>query len=296
MKTMSWDDFDAFCRVIEHGGFSAAAQAMAWPKSSVSAAVARLEEELKTRLLERTTRRLRLTEAGEALYRNVAPMFRRLREARTEAMALGDAVHGTLRIAAPYEFGAHHLAAVACDMLDRYPGLEIDIDVEHARIDPFDRHFDIVFTAIDDALPDSSLVARRIFALDRGVFAAPSLLARHPPVTRPQDLADLPFLAGPNEADWAFTAADGAVERVPVAPRMRSSNAEVRRHAAIAGLGLLRVTASYCREALRDGLLQALLPGFTCDPLRIYAVLPGRHLMPAKVRVFLDTLAATARP
>ncbi len=293
---MSWDDFDAFCRVIEHGGFSAAAQAMEWPKSSVSASVARLEEELKTRLLERTTRRLRLTEAGEALYRNVAPMFLRLREARSEAMALGDEVFGTLRIAAPYEFGAHHLAAVACDMLQRYPALKIDIDVEHSRVDPLDRHVDVVFTAVEDRLPDSSFVARRVFALHRGLFAAPGLLAQHRPVERPQDLVDVPLLASSGDTEWLFTAVDGSVERVPVVPRLRSPNAEVRRQAAIAGLGVLRVTASYCRDAVRAGLLREVLSGFTCDPLRIYALLPGRHLMPAKVRVFLDALSATAPP
>src|SRR6185295_14735791 len=110
---MNWDDFDAFCQVVDHGGFSAAARALERPKSSLSASVARLEAELNTRLLERTTRQLRLTEAGESLYRDMAKPFAQLRERALDALAQGEAVQGTLRIAAPYEFGAHHLAPVA---------------------------------------------------------------------------------------------------------------------------------------------------------------------------------------
>src|SRR5690349_12138492 len=107
---MNWDDFDAFCQVVDHGGFTAAARALDRPKSSLSAAVARLEDQLCARLLERTTRSLRLTEAGEALYRDASRPLAQLRELATEAAAKGGRVHGTLRIAAPYEFGAHHLA------------------------------------------------------------------------------------------------------------------------------------------------------------------------------------------
>jgi len=117
---MDWNDVDAFCCVIEYGGFTAAAKALARPKSSISASVSRLETQLGARLLQRTTRRIRATEAGESLYQDAAPMFQRLREVRSSAAARGNTVAGTLRVAAPYEFGAHHLGAVACTMLARY--------------------------------------------------------------------------------------------------------------------------------------------------------------------------------
>lgn len=136
---MDWDDFDLFCHVIQHGSFTAAARAMGRPKSSVSAAVARLEASLNVRLLERTTRRLRQTEAGESLYREMSPTFAHLRDVVGETIARGMSVSGTLRIAAPYEFGAHHLGAVACAMLGDYPNLEIDIDVEYAPVNLFDQ-------------------------------------------------------------------------------------------------------------------------------------------------------------
>ena len=176
---MNWDDFDAFCHVVDDGGFTAAANALDWPKSRVSAAVQRLERGLECRLLERTTRRVRLTAEGENLYGKAAPLFQRLRDLQAEIAASTETVGGRLRVSAPYEFASHHLGAVACQMLERYPQLEIDIDVHYDPVDLVDQRYDVVFTAIEDALPDSSLVARRIFHLQRGLFAAPDFVARH---------------------------------------------------------------------------------------------------------------------
>lgn len=305
---MNWDDVDAFCCVIEQGGFTAAARVLNRPKSSVSASVARLEATLDARLLARTTRRVTPTEAGSALYQDVGPAFQRLREVQVEAMALGRKVAGALRIAAPYEFGAHHVGAVACEMLARHPELRIDVEVEHARVDPLDRRFDIVFTMSDGETPDARAVARRVFSLPRAVYASPRLLAAHAAPRRagdparplddalrvPADLARLPMVASLDDETWGFTDAQGREHTVPVTPRMRSSNADVRRRAAIEGLGVARLTATFCEAAVRAGELVPLLPAFTCAPLKIYALLPGRRLMPLKARLFLDALAATA--
>src|SRR5688500_7745950 len=292
---MDWNDVDAFCCVIEHGGFTAAAKALARPKSSISASVSRLEAQLGARLLQRTTRRIRATEAGESLYQDAAPMFQRLREVRSNAAARGNAVVGTLRIAAPYEFGAHHLGSVACTMLARYPDLRIDIDVEHGRIDPLDRSYDIVFSYFDGDAPDSGRVARSVFSLKRGIFAAPSLLERYPKVKTPADLAELPAIASPADAEWTFTQGRESIS-VPIRARMRSPNADVRRRATLDGLGVSRIVLTFCEEHVRDKRLQPLLTEYACAPLRIYALLPGRRLLPPKVRVFLELLEQQSQP
>lgn len=286
---MDWNDVDAFCCVIEYGGFTAAAKALDRPKSSISASVARLETQLGAQLLQRTTRRVRATEAGESLYQDAAPMFQRLREVRSNAAARGSAVAGTLRIAAPYEFGAHHLGAVACAMLARYRDLRIDIDVEHGRIDPLDRSYDIVFSYYGGELPGSGRVARRAFELRRGIFASPAFLEKYPRVRAPADLAELPAIASPADAEWTFTDAKGS-HSVPVRARMRSPNADVRRRATLEGLGVSRIVLTFCEEHVRRKLLQPVLADYLCAPLRIYALLPGRRLLPPKVRVFLDLL------
>ena len=206
---MDWDDLDIFCHVIDHGSFTAAARVLRRPKSSVSASVTRLEARLGTRMIERTTRKLRLTEAGESLYREMAPLFGHLREALGNAAAQNESVSGRLRIAAPYEFGAHHLGAAACAMLAEYPELEVDIEVEHQPVNLFDQQYDIVFTMVDKDLPSTSGAVRRVFTLERGVFASPALLAGVDPPSTPYDLKSLPLLAAPSDTDWAFTDSAG---------------------------------------------------------------------------------------
>jgi DNA-binding transcriptional LysR family regulator len=296
---MNWDDFDAFCQVVEHGGFTAAARALDRPKSSLSASVTRLEEQLGTRVLERTTRSLRLTEAGESLYREISRPLAQLREAAVDAIGQGERVQGQLRIAAPYEFGAHHLASVACELMAAHPQLKIQLDVEHARVALFERHYDIVFSAIEHSFAPSTVVAKRVYSLERGLFASPQLMQRHPEFASPEDLNALPLLAGGEDTGWAFTSPEGTKTEVEVRnPRLRSGNAEVRMKAAIAGLGVARITATFCAASVARGELVRLLPDWQCAPLKIYALLPGRRLMPAKVRVFLDGLEheATHQP
>jgi DNA-binding transcriptional LysR family regulator len=290
---MNWDDFDAFCQVVEHGGFTAAARALDRPKSSLSACVARLEEQLGSRLLERTTRSLRLTEAGESLYRDISRPLAQLRELAVDAVAKGAQVQGTLRIAAPYEFGAHHLAEVACKIMATHPQLKVHLDVEHARVPLFERHYDIVFSAIEPGDTPASIVTRRVFSLERGLFAAPQLLASYPELAAPEDLNAVPLLAGADDTEWEFSDAHGTLSKVEVRnPRMRSGNAGVRLEAALAGLGVARITATFCAQAVQQARLVPLLPQWRCAPLRIYALLPGRKLMPAKVREFMDILEA----
>lgn len=293
---MNWDDVEAFCQVVEHGGFTAAARALDRPKSSLSAAVARLEEQLGARLLERTTRRLRLSDAGESLYRDMGPPIARLRELAHDALAQGEKVQGTLRVAAPYEFGAHHLAPVAGRLMAAHPQLKVHLDVEHARVAVFERPYDIVFSPVAPADAPATLVKRRVYTLERGVYAAPALLAQHDAVAAPEDLGALPLLAGQEDQHWAFEDPGGAGARIELRnPRMRSGNAGVRLHAAIAGLGVARITSTFCDAAVARGALVRLLPGWQCEPLRIYAVLPGRRLVPPKVRAFLDLLEAESR-
>jgi DNA-binding transcriptional LysR family regulator len=294
-RAMNWDDYDVFCHVIEHGGFTAAAQAMQRTKSGVSASVARLEAALQARLFERTTRRVRLTEAGETLYHSVGPLFHGLREAHTDALAQGEAVAGTLRIAAPYEFGANHLGPVACSLMARHAQLRVQIDVEHAAINPLEQRYDIVFAMLESGLPASSIVVRRMFTLERALFAAPSLLALHGEPHGPRDLAAMPLLVSSADTEWSFRSADGVVESVPIgSPRLVSGNADVRRQAALAGLGVARITATFCGDDVKAGRLARLLPDHACAPLRVYALLPTKRLMPARVRLFLDALGEQA--
>src|SRR5215475_6797842 len=237
---MDWRDWELFCEVVEHGGFSAAARALGYPKSSLSAAVQRLEGQLGLRLIERTTRHLRLTDAGDSIYRRVQPLFLALHETKTEALAMSQAVAGTLRIKSPYEFGAHHAGPVACELMARHPDLTIRIDVEHEIVNPVAENYDIVFAILEAPLPSAGIVIRRVFSLERGLFAAPALLERHGEPRSLDELARLPLLAGPNDCAWIITPPRGKAEQLDVGnARLVSSNAHIRLQAALAGHGVL---------------------------------------------------------
>jgi DNA-binding transcriptional LysR family regulator len=294
-RSMEWRDWELFCEVVEHGGFSAAARVLKHPKSSLSAAVQRLESNLGLRLIERTTRHLRLTEPGDTIYRRVRPLFVALHDTHDEALAMSSAIAGTLRIKSPYEFGAHHAGPVACELMGRYPDLAIRIDVEHDIVNPVAENYDIVFAMLEAPLPAAEIIIRRVFSLERGLFASPALLEGFGEPRTLEDLAKLPLLTGPNDAPWPVTTPGGIVEHLAVGKaRLTSSNAHIRLQAALAGHGVLRVTASYTRAAVEAGLLRRILPDHVCEPLSVHALLPARQFVPAKVRCFLDALETHA--
>jgi DNA-binding transcriptional LysR family regulator len=293
---MDWRDWEVFCEVVQHGGFSAAARVLGHPKSSLSAAVQRLEGNLGLRLIERTTRHLRLTDAGDTIYQRVKPLFIALHDTHGEALAMSSAISGTLRIKSPYEFGANHAGPVACELMERYPDLAVRIDVEHEIVSPVAENYDIVFAMLEAPLPSTGIVIRKVSSLERGLYAAPSLLEKFGMPCTVEDLARLPMLTAPNDTPWALTTPAGVTEHLALQKaRLISSNADIRLQAALAGLGVLRVTASFTDAAVAAGSLERLLPDHVCEPLRVHALLPARRFVPAKVRCFLDALEAHGR-
>jgi DNA-binding transcriptional LysR family regulator len=276
-------------------GFTAAAKALARPKSSISASVSRLEGELGARLLQRTTRRVRATEAGESLYQDAAPMFQRLRKceptprrAATQSpggCALPRPTSLARTTSAPCLRDARALSGPAHRHRCRARAASTRSTAATTSCSPY----------FDGDQPDSGRIARNVFSLARGVFAAPALLEKYPKVKAPQDLAELPAIASPADAEWTFTQ-DKNIYSVPIRARMRSPNADVRRRATLEGLGVSRIVLTFCEEQVRRKRLQPLLADYACAPLRIHALLPGRRLVPAKVRIFLDLLSAGTPP
>jgi DNA-binding transcriptional LysR family regulator len=293
---MDWRDWELFCEVVQHGGFSAAARVLGHPKSTLSAAVQRLESNLGLRLIERTTRHLRLTDSGETIYQRVKPLFTALHDAHGEALAMNSAIAGTLRIKSPYEFGAHHAGPVACELMASYPNLVIRIDVEHEIVSPVAENYDIIFTMLEAPLPSTGIVMKKVASLERGLFASPALLKSFGEPRSIEDLAQLPLLASPNDAPWALTTPAGVTSHLNVQnARLVTPNADIRLQAALAGHGVLRVTSSYAEPAISAGRLRRLLPDHGCEPLNVHALLPARQFIPARVRCFLDALEAHER-
>ncbi|WP_035058922.1 LysR family transcriptional regulator [Andreprevotia chitinilytica] len=296
MKTKDWNDWYLFATVAQLGSFTRAAERLDVPKSSVSVAVARLEKRLGQRLLERSTRRLRLTEAGTQLLREIGPLFEQLEDVADGMTAQGDEPRGLLRIAAPYEFGMQQLGDVVCDLLARYPQLEVEVDVIARQVDPLAEGYDVTFAITAEALPDSGRIAKRVFTVERGLFASPALVRRLGLPAGVSGLSDWPLIAAMTESSWGFQTPGGERRIVNLNPRLRTPNAGLRLQAVIAGLGASMIANSFCEAEVRAGRLLRLLPEHTPDPLKIYGFMPARRLTPAKTRVFMDALEAWLGP
>ncbi len=293
MKTIEWKDWEIFCRVVEGGGFTQGAELAEVPKSSASASVARLEGQLGARLFERTTRRVRVTQRGQQLYERVAPHFSALREISAEAASVSEEVSGTLRIAAPYEVGSQHLSPGLSRLLKLHPALQVKLDMTWDQPDLVRQGYDLAFVMTNTSLHDSSFASKRVVLVERGFYAAPSLIrARGLPRT-PQDLAGWPTLGNADDQHWEFLRDGIETCRLDVAPRIATHNAEVRLKAAIDGIGVARLSPRFVDDQLAQGQLVRVLPGHTSSPLKVYVLMPARKLMPASVRALLNVLEET---
>lgn len=296
MKTIEWKDWEIFCRVVEAGSFTQGAELAEVPKSSASAAIARLETQLGFRLFERTTRRVRVTQQGQSLYERIAPHFVALREISAEAASVSERVTGTLRIATPYEVGSQHLAPSLSRLLALHPDLNVDIDVTWDQPDMLKHGYDLAFVMTNTTLHDSSLASKRVVLVERAFYAAPALIQRYGLPRTPGDLAGWPTIGNAGDRRWEFVREGVEIATLPVEPRIRTHNAEIRRKAAIAGIGVSRLSPSFVEEQVREGLLVRLLPAYSSSPLKVYVLMPARKLMPASVRALLDLMEGMLQP
>jgi DNA-binding transcriptional LysR family regulator len=285
------DGIAAFARVVDCGSFSAAADRLKLSKSAISAHVQRLEDRLGTRLLNRSTRSLSLTEAGAAYYRHCVRILAEADAAEQAAVALQREPRGTLRISAPDTFGWMHVAPAIPDFLKRYPDLSIDIALSEKHVNLVDEGLDLAIRI--GALADSALVVRKLAPSRILLCAAPGYLAAHGTPQEPAALAAHNCLCDsvtPWGNAWRLTA-KAKEAHVVVSGSMRANSAEMLRAAALAGLGVASLPSWVIADELRSGALRRVLSSWELPRSAIYAVYPDNRLMSAKVRAFVDHLA-----
>ncbi|MPZ41664.1 MAG: LysR family transcriptional regulator [Rhizobiales bacterium] len=285
------DGIAAFARVVDGGSFSAAAHRLGISKSAVSAHVQRLEERLGIRLLNRTTRRLSVTEAGAAYYRHCARILAEAEAAEQVASALQREPRGTLRMSAPDTFGWMHVAPAVPAFLKRFPDLSVDIDLSSAHVSLVDEGLDLAIRI--GVLEDSALVVRRLAPSRLILCAAPVYLRERGMPREPDELARHNCLCTnllPWGDEWHLTGKRGEV-RVAVGGSVRSNSAQMLRGAAIDGIGIAILPTWAVFEPLRTGALRRVLDAWEPPASTIYAVYPGNRLMSMKVRAFVDHLA-----
>jgi DNA-binding transcriptional LysR family regulator len=281
-----------FARVIDAGSFTAAAAQLGMSKSAVSKAISALEDRLGARLLNRTTRRLALTEVGRAFYERCARIVAEAEEAELAVTHLQLTPRGTLRVNAPMSFGALHLGPALAVFLARYPELKVDLELSDRFVDLLEEGYDVA-VRIAAALPDSSLIARRITVDDAVICASPAYWQRHSRPRVPADLerhACVTYAYNPNPREWPFVAADGRPINVRVDGPLHTNNGEATLHVALAGLAVVRLPRFICGPELAPGRLEAVLADATPPPNGIYAIYPHNRHLSAKVRAFVDFL------
>jgi DNA-binding transcriptional LysR family regulator len=287
---------ETFVRVVEAGSFVAGAQRLGLSPAMVSRHVQDLEQRLGTRLLNRTTRRLSLTEAGAAYFERSRQLLRDLEEMDLSVSRELQQPRGVLRVNAPVVFGTRHLSRLLAEYASRYPEVAIDLTLTDRFIDLVDEGADLAVRI--GALSDSSLVARRLCPARLVLCAAPAYLGAH---GVPESIGDLTqhnclgYAYTRGGAEWEFPAESGPVI-VPIHGTLRANHGEALLQAALDGMGIILSPTFIAGEALGDGRLQQVLPQARLVGLSVYAVFPSRKFLSAKVRTFVDFLAEKFGP
>ncbi len=281
---------NTFATVAEEGGFSTAAKELGMSKSQASRQIAALEASLGVQLLRRSTRAVKLTEAGFAYLERARTILSDLAEADSAVAALHAEPAGTLKINAPMSLGVSHLAPAVAEFMLRYPALHIALILNDRFVDPYEEGFDVTLRIGD--VPDSSLSARKLAQIEMGIYAAPAYCSARGRPKGPEDLPDHDALyyGPPGPAPKWLIRGSGGEETVFIRQKMCSNNGDVLRQAAVAGLGIALLPAFIVRRELASGALLQLLDGFEPKPLTFYAIYPPTRFMSAKLRLFIDFL------
>jgi len=283
----------ALRRVVELGSFTAAADALGISHTIVSRQVRQLEEHLGAQLLNRTTRRFALTDAGRDYYESTCEVLDLLDDADRNVGRHQAEPTGTLRINAPMAFGTIEVAQWLPGFMARYPGVQVDLVCNDRMVDLIEDGFDVALRLARD-LPDSTLVARRLATSKVLLVASPEYLRTHGAPSAPGDLAQhncLVYTAATRANEWVLVGEDGSEHAVAVRGSLQANTNVALKAAAAAGVGIANAAAFIVREELQRGALVEVLPGFTPKQRELYALYPqNRHLSP-KVRAFVDYAA-----
>lgn len=287
-----WQAMQAFVRVVESGSFVAAAERLRLSTSSLSRLIAELELHLGARLLNRTTRRLSLTESGQAYYERCIALLAELSEAEALVGQSAALPRGTIRLTCSYSMAEQRVAPAIAHFGERYPDVHFELTVADRVIDIVEEGFDLAIRV--GAVRAESLVARRLGSMRLVLAAAPAYLERHGVPTAPQDLVRhnaLTYAYAATPRLWRFTGADGAVHDVRVNGSLHANSGDALLAAALAGLGVVNEPDFMLGAALAAGRLQRLLADHEGQGGDIWAVYPSRRHLSLKVRLFVDHIA-----
>ncbi|WP_321959178.1 LysR family transcriptional regulator [Burkholderia cenocepacia] len=287
--TIDLNQVVVFVRVIQSGSLSEAARRLNLPKSTVSRKISDLEERIGERLIQRTTRKLSLTEAGRVLFERVGPAMSDIEEAESAVVGMRGTPRGVLRVAAPMSF--RPLRPIIAEYLIRHPDVAVELVCSDRQIDLVEERFDVAIRA--GALVDSTLVARKLGTAKFMLVATPEYCERHGVPKTPAELTNHACIALGGKATpnvWPLESGSKRVE-VRITPRLTVNDIEIVREAALAGVGIAWLPKVLCADELSGGRLLHVLVDWSWGDIPIYALYPTRRHLSPKVVAFIDLLA-----
>ena len=291
MTNNHFDGMVLFCAVVEAGSFTAAARKLGHSVSHVSKEVARLEGRLGTRLLNRTTRTISLTETGRVYYDQARQIVRDAEAIDQRIQAVGDRPFGLLRVSVAVMFGHAYLNQWLPEFLSDYPDITCEVEVSDRKVNIVAEGFDAVVRA--GRLEDTDLIAKELTRTRRMAVASSTYLDANGTPKHPHDLSDhalIDFSYRSIANVWDFAGTSGKTIAVPVAPVVTCNSAEMEAALAVAGVGITRLPQLACEDEIASGALVPILEGFEKPPIGIYVVYPSRAHLAPKVRAFVDFL------
>jgi len=288
------NDLMLFAKVVESGSFSRAAQRVGLPKSTLSRRIGLLETQLGERLLLRTTRQLTVTDFGHSVLEHAQGVAHEVEAAASLAHHRQVEPSGRLRVSMPSDFANVVLGAVLAEFIVRHPAISLEIDLSARRVDLIGENFDLALR-MGELPDDATLVARRLAVFSQGLYASPAYLQLHGTPAEPEALMEhdtLRLLMRSGEpAPWVLTRGEERWEGITPG-RATVNSPELLIRLACLGAGITTVADHFAEAYVRGGELVAVLPDWTLPSPAAWAVFPGRRLMPARTRVFLDALQA----
>jgi DNA-binding transcriptional LysR family regulator len=292
-KLPDFEGLALFAKVAEERSYAGAARAAGVSVATVSRAVSRLEARLGGRLFNRTSRQLALTEFGLRVVEGAARSYREAEAAEDAARELSSRPRGKVRLAVPMSFGLRWVAPLLPELLRLYPEIAVDLHLSDATVDLVGEGFDAALRIA--AMPDSSLVARRLRSITPIIVAAPSYIAQHGRPNHPDELRAehcFGYAYRSRQGLWRFTDERGGEATVVPDGPLQVTNADALLPSLLAGIGLAELPDFIAAEYLADGSLMALLPGWRLQSGSLSFVTPSAQARPAKVEAVADFFAA----
>lgn len=287
-------DMAVFARVAATGSMTKAAEDMRLSPAVVSKSIKRLEEQLGTRLLQRTTRKIALTETGRGFYERLLPVLAGAEEAQAFVEGRATQIRGRLKVSAPTSFGRMHIAPHLNGFMNDYPALDIELVLSDTFVDIVGEGFDLAIRIGE--LHDSTLVARKLARVRRILCASKSYVAEHGVPTSLSDLDNHICLPAHNGEHWRLEGPEGPISFRPHG-RLTTNSSEVVREALISGMGIaLRSTWDIGPELSRGEVVQILNKYESASDVGLFAVYPTRNFLPGKVRMFIEFLVGLYGP